>query len=341
MSVGNVCYKIWCWFIMLLLWFSIIFAIIIFTDNESILPPVAIFLLIVSYVAYIVTNCFSSTCKFLFSKKQKTDSIHELMRRIFYNPPKVTFNLECFHYETRSHTTRDSKGRTTRHTKQVKVVTYSEDRAFNFYTWRDTSGLFLLDTHKIFRSCLKTYIKLNIDLEVEFADDITKFDYFKHKDELMNENKHRDTHINVREINKVEGLETYNMIRITDTDAFGVNKYFFLIFLILIPFMEFYKMYVDLFCIHQDYKVKKLISSRYNVNSPEYANKWEQNAPRLSIFNQAPITFECNPFPMHNNANIPSLDEIEQAKNNFELYEKSHISLNSENNFTLLNEKLI
>jgi hypothetical protein len=339
MSCKSICYKIWCWFIMLLLWFSIIFCILTFTDVGSVNGPFAIFLLIVSYVGYLITNSLSSTCKYIFNK-QKTETIHELMRRIFINPPKVSFHVECYHYETRTTTTRDSDGNTKTESTEEKVVTYSEVRAFNYYTWRDTSGLFLLDSHKVFRNFLKTYIKLHIDLDVEFADDITKSDYYRTKEEFYNQNKHRDTHISLTELKNVEGLKTHNMVRITDKEAFGVNKCFFLIFLIFLPFMEFYKIYVDLFCIHQNYKVKKIISSRYNVNSPEYAHKWAEDVPRITIYNQAPIVFDSAPLPMHNSPTMPSLDEIDEAKNNIEMYEQAQINVNG-NKVNPLNEKLL
>jgi hypothetical protein len=326
MSCSSICYKIWCWVNMMLLWVSITFTIIAFiyqTEERGF----AIFLLFFFYIGYIITNSLSSTCKYIFNK-HKSESIHELMKRNFSNPPKLNFHVECYHYETRTKTTTDSEGNTKTESSEEKVVTYSESRPFIFYTWRDTSGLFLLDSHKVFRNFYKTYIKLHIDLEVEFADDITKYDYYRTKDEFYNQNKYRDTHINISESKNVDGFETHNMVRITSTEPFGVNKFFFIIFLIILPFMEFYKIYVDLYCVHQNYKLKKIISSRYNVNSPEYAHKWEQEVPRMVIYNEPQVVYNRAPFPMHDSPNMPSLDEIEEAKNNYEVYEQSERSVN-------------
>ena len=158
MSCRSVCYKIWCWFIMLLLWLSILLIIIAFT-YRTVERGFAIILILFSYFGYIITNSSSSTCKYLFNK-HKTESIHELMKRNFSSPPKLIFHVECYHYETRTTTSTDSDGNSKTESKEEKVVTYTESRSFIFYTWRDTSGLFLLDSHKVFRNFNKTYIKL-------------------------------------------------------------------------------------------------------------------------------------------------------------------------------------
>jgi hypothetical protein len=325
MSCNKTCHACWCWFSQFLLWFAIIFFIIeVINNSNSDNNPIAIFILILSYLNYIISNSLSPMCKYIFNR-QKSDTIHNTMRSMYSSPPQLKFYVECFHYETKTSTSTDSNGNTKTSSTEEKVVTYRETQHFNFYTWRDISGLFLLDSHKIFRSKMKAYIKLELTLDVDFADDITGLDYQRAKDDLYNRNKFRDSHITIHEHKNVDGFYRYNMIKISDSEPLCINRFIFLIFLI-IPLMEFYKIYINLFCVGQKYTIKKVISSRYDVNSGENSQRWAQDIPRLNIYNQPQVVFDQAPLPMHNNPLVPTLDDIEAAKDNSQLHESINVS---------------
>jgi len=46
----------------------------------------------------------------------------------------------------------------------------------------------------------------------------------------------------------------------------------------------------------------------------EHAVQWVQFLPVLTIFNQPPVVYSEAPAPMHNTPNLPSMDELENAK---------------------------
>ena len=52
------------------------------------------------------------------------------------SPPRISFHMECYHYETRTET--DSKGNT--RTRREKVVTHTAHKNMSAGTWRDESA---------------------------------------------------------------------------------------------------------------------------------------------------------------------------------------------------------
>jgi hypothetical protein len=313
-SGGTKCCITWCWIIQVLLWASIIFFIFGVTSRDDGLFSGSLATLITFYVIYVISNLCSPAMSYL-CHKHGAFSIHNLMKQIFYNPPTIRWHVECYHYETSYHTHTDSNGNTRTETKSNRVTTFTGSRDFHYYTWRDVSGLFLLDSHKVYNGEKKVYIKLELNLDVDFADDITRLDYQRQKDDFYYENRWRDTHISFSESKIVNGFNQYNMVRISDYRPAGINCGWFLIFTFFFPFAEIYKMYVDSFCIDQDYTVKKVVSSRYNLQVEEHAQKWVVSLPTLVIFNQPQIVYNEAPNPIHNSPVLPSMEELEQAKN--------------------------
>jgi hypothetical protein len=312
-SCARSCRRVWSIIVLILLWASIIFTIIVGTSSNQDALGVAIGFLVFFYLAYTITACCSPTCSYLFNK-HKADSIHDYMRSLFSSPPKVTWHIECYHYETRTHHHKKSDGTTETRHETHKVVTYRESEDFNYYSWRDISGLFLLDSHKIFRSHNKVYIKLELEQDINFADDITKLDYQKQKDNFYYRNRWRDVHVDLREVRHVPGFNQFNMVRISNVHPPCVNKWMYLFFVFVIPLVDLYKMYVDQFCVEQDYSIKKVISSRFNLNQPQYAEPYQNFVPALVIFDQ-PRQVYCEQTELiHDTPNIPSFDELEEAK---------------------------
>ena len=170
--------NIWGWIIQIILWLSIGFLIFGFVVGDLIkwwgLATFSFF-----YLIYFISALCHPGLSYLCNKSNAL-KIHEYMKNLFYSPPQVRWNMECYHYIT------VSNGKST-HTS--KVVTWTGSQNFTFYSWRDVSGLFLLKTHKVFRKSLKVFIKLELANIFELADDVSKWDFQNQKNNFYNSNK--------------------------------------------------------------------------------------------------------------------------------------------------------
>jgi hypothetical protein len=303
------CRRVWNWIIMLLLWGSIVFFSL--SLSSGIEPYAAIATFVATYIGYIIT-CFCSPTFSYLKHKHKAQSIHTYMHKLFSTAPEISFHVECYHYVTTYHTSY-SNGRSRRTTRRSKVVTHRETQPFTYYSWRDISGLFILDSHKIIRSHKKAYIKLELEKNIELNDDITRYDYQRQKDDIYNRNRGRDTHMSFWETREISDYSQYNLIKISDVNPRFVNVWCYVLFIIL-PFIEFYKIYVNQYCVDQDYTIKKLVSTRYNLNLPEHSSMYENLKPALSIFDQPRQEFSNSAQVLHDTPQLPSLDELEEAK---------------------------
>jgi hypothetical protein len=67
------------------------------------------------------------------------DGVVGYHRRICERPPWVRWYIQCYHYETRTHTTTDSKGHTSTHTTQDRVNTHSASCNYQLAGFIDSS----------------------------------------------------------------------------------------------------------------------------------------------------------------------------------------------------------
>lgn len=119
--------------------------------------------------------------------------------RLKNEKPSIWFYVECYHYETRTYTTRDSQGRTRTTTRQEKVVTYTAKLEFVYDSCSDVSGeLTGLEGHSI--------AKLDLSKSLVFADAATQSLYEATRDEFFKSNKYRDTHMSTLEQMSVPGF---------------------------------------------------------------------------------------------------------------------------------------
>jgi hypothetical protein len=97
------------------------------------------------------------------------------MKVLYNTPPTLTFHFECYHWETSYFTVRDKYGVSTTKSEEIRVITHQESEVFQYYSWRDISGTFLLDTDRFLnKEFKKAYIKLHLDLVVGMNDDETR-----------------------------------------------------------------------------------------------------------------------------------------------------------------------
>jgi len=212
------------------------------------------------------------------------------------NRPKLTFTSESYHYETRG----SGKNR-----KTVKVTKFKDFYNFNFNSFKDISGLF-----KIEKNINKYYMKLELFLKVEFADDTSKYDYSQRREEIQKQDSLRDAHYSLTEAWSLDGFTQYNLINLGKGEPFLFNLLGFYIFTIFIPLFEFYKLYCGIFCIEMTYDLKKIVSTRNNLSEEENKKRYESEAPKLCMDGNV-IDLEDAP---------PAFDNIYEPADEEELY---------------------
>jgi hypothetical protein len=153
-----------------------------------------------------------------------------------------------------------------------------------YYSTKDVSGLFLLDVNQTVNKN-KMFIKLHLLKEINFADEISYFDYLMQKDSFWRRNRFRDVHMDFHEKRNINGFNENNLVQICDTKPKCFHCGYYVLWTI-IPFVQFYKRYIDSFCIHQSFKIRKLISTRYNLMNEQYVNQYSHMSPAININNQ-------------------------------------------------------
>jgi hypothetical protein len=176
-------------------------------------------------------------------------------------------HVQCYHFETRTITERDAQGNTRFRTEQVRVNTHSASEKFYYQTWRDISGRFVLDTSGAQANEQKAFVKLHLKIDLQFANDGTALDYERQRESFKWRNN-RDTHQEYKEERSIEGFKEFNLVKVGDLKpkCFGLAFYILFMFLTVV---EFYKVYVDKFCIDQEFTITKVVSSKGDLNRPE------------------------------------------------------------------------
>jgi hypothetical protein len=226
----------------------------------------------------------------------------------------LQLSVSCYHFEKRLEQKKDKEGQNVEVEVQERVETYKERREFPFYSFRDISGLFKVDLdNEIYRN--KTYIKLTLDTVISFADSISYYDYQIFKNNFIDGNKLRDENIDFHENFYISNLSRNNLIRIKDEEPFYVNYFFFFlctIFTMALP----YEIMLDNISIEGKYQIKKIISTRYNLNTYEYDGMYGYSIPSIKLGSDT-YNFTSDDygyFDQNAEINLPTLDEIENAK---------------------------
>jgi len=191
-----------------------------------------------------------------------------------------------------------------------RIVTWKEDCYLPYYSSRDVSGLFQLNKSEG-QSKGKSYIKLTLVPEINFADEISYMDYEFFRTDFYNRNRPRDKHMDYCEERKVPGLNEYNFIHISEEEPCGISFCIF-VFFSLFLLAEFYKCYFNSFCIDQEFKIRKLISTRYDLNMDQY----QYFIPSINVPSQKYIFEKQNYNYLNNNYQVikPTNQEIQNAE---------------------------
>lgn len=288
----------------LFLWFFILFTIF----NQNLFP-----ILFFIYIFYLIIEFSSYTSLFLLNKKS-TNSIYNKLKEIFSTAPTIKITCECYHFQKHLEERKDQDGKVRTVEVEQRNTTYTGSEYFQYYSFRDISGLFKIDLDSdILKN--KNYIKLHLDTSISFADSLSHYDYQNFKNNFIYQNSHRDDKMDYHEYFSVPNLSKNNLIKIQDEEPFYVN--FLIFFLCVIVTMGVpYELILDSISIEGKYQIKKIISTRYNLNSMEYDNMYGMSIPAIKLgtneFNFIPEDYGYVDQNME--VNLPTLEEIEKAK---------------------------
>jgi hypothetical protein len=265
------------------------------------------------YFIYLILEFCSPTCRYMVHKRTN-EGIKQKMQKIFLTRPEIIFHAECYHYETRTVTYTDDDGKERTRTETEKVVTHTESEHFNYCSVRDVSGLLNLkcDQAQIKRKC---YIKLELKEEINFADAITIADYEHQKNTFQDRNRRYDDHMDFSETKRLPGITHHNLIKFGEYDPCTVSCFWYFIFTIF-TLGQLYKWHVSSFCVFQSYKIRKIMSSRYNLNSAQMDQKYKLFNPQINLITLK-IDYEPKDYTFYepsSTLSLPTEAELELAK---------------------------
>ena len=267
---------------------------------------IAIYILfLIIYIAYLIIEFCSTTCSYLVHKSSN-EAIYDRMQRIFSTHPEIIFHCECFHYQYRK--TREGKP------YKERVTTYREDYSMPYFSSRDISGLFILNCNKeVVKN--KSFIQLQLLNEINFADYISYMDYEATRSDFYMRNRPRDYYMNYNEKRIIPNFTEYNLVSIGNQDSGMVNICIFIV-ATLLTCAELYKCFIDKKCVQQRFTVRKIISTRYDLNGPENNEKYQYYMPALDLQDQQ-HTYESQEYNYLNNdykPDLPTMEELERAE---------------------------
>ncbi len=155
------------------------------------------------------------------------------------SPPVIEFSCNCYHMKKMKKVVKNRQGTYHKDIK-VKKESYSEVFKMPLFSSRDVSGLFMLNSNAKDIS-KKLFVKLELENEINFADDVSYMDYIYQKEQFWRRNRFRDYYMDFSEKRYIPGLSQYNLIRIgAGSNPKCLNLFWFLFFTI-ISFGQIYK----------------------------------------------------------------------------------------------------
>ena len=364
------CISITCWILQAIIWIGgIAFFLVepyekseVFYDKKYLSNGYILIIVFesITYIWYVIIQFCSPTFHYL-RHKRNDENLYDKMKQLFHTYPQIQFVCESYHYETRTVTTYDSNGIASTRTETVRVVTRVATKFFDYYSSRDVSGLFNLNYDE---SAIadKLYVKLELFTNIDFADAVTYSDYIREKEQFCDENRHYDLYMDFFQNNIISGLTNYNLINITKDNPCGMSLFRY-VFFTFAGFAQIYKAYINSKCIYKSFTIRKLISSRYSLNTEECDSKYNKFDPVIS-FQDERITLPSD-FISYISKNLeqklPTQEDIESAqqyqdkvfntqiktgdeiilKENFQGDDENSDEINKENNNNLKNALLL
>ena len=224
------------------------------------------------------------------------EGIEKKMNDLFSQSPKIELTVECYHtlYSGDS---------------EIDKVTYKENVKFDYYSWKDISGIFILGN---IEAQNYPFIKLYLEQEIYFSDSISIYDLNQMKDNLIEKNKEKDKKISLIDNRTIPGFDKYNLICIDPKNAHCLyfNKILFNILIFIPPLCVLYIFYLESKCHYQRFIIRKVISTRKDLNNDE---KYNLMIPGLK-YNGELIKYE-NTGNINNNYDLkePTKEELDKS----------------------------
>ena len=348
----HVCLTIWTWALQILIWFGFSsLCICIYYKNQfdkiqnkypdhidSIGAPYyhsnwkknkmvdlvlpAFCILIISYIAYLITEFCTTSYKYLKNKK-KDVTMYKIMEQLFYGHPIIQLKCVCYHFETHTEYYTDANGNRQSRTVTSQVNTHSDSLTIPYHSAIDISGKLVLNTAKGFVT-KKDIVKLKLKLTIDYADAISYSDHDKLKSEFEERNKNYDKYMDVWEEKTLPGFNEYNLVTIGDNRSCFIHTFWYIFFTCL-GFAQYYKWYIDAKCVHQSFNVIKLVSTRFNLLEE---NKYEKQQPKLDLHYKA-YDFEASKtgFCEEGTVDLPLKEEIDEAISKYQDKVKKYSSI--------------
>jgi hypothetical protein len=275
------------WVLQIFLWGSIAFFVlclhqVIYSNEPNLMRfYISIGLFAIIYVIYMICSFYSKTCTYL-RNQHKTETIHHYMIEQFKKKPIVTFSVKCYHFETKTYTTNDGSGNMIAYAQQIRVDTFTEQQEFTYKSHRDTSGVFLLNTSHIIGDPRKYYIKLHLYLNISQSNDGTLDDYIRERNIFFEKHRMRDLNLETFENKTIEGFQEHTLVSVGNKKPLFVNSFWFVVMTIF-GLIEIFKLYVDFFCIRQDFTISKEFSTKNDLNSALLSFKYKNRIPSIVI----------------------------------------------------------
>ena len=291
-------------FLNILLWLAFISIFVFPILNIKILIAIIIFAIL--YIIYLFVEFSSETFSFVRNIKYD-ESMIDYMGQLFKQHPYIIFCCECYHY--RYHRRRSGSSSRTR------VVSRTSQKEMPYYSWKDISGLFNLDYENA-KYVNKPLIKLYLKPEINFADEISYYDYIKSKKDFWENNRYYDQYIKYWEKRGIDKLIEYNLICLDKRKKPCCLNCGVYVLYTLLMLGEIYKCYVDKYCIAQHFTIRKLVSTRYNLIDENNKIKYNNMNPMLMIDSKQ-YNYEYNQTGScisGNNLGTPTQQELNEAK---------------------------
>ena len=272
----------------------------------------AFIIFIISYISYIITEFCSSTFRYLYHKKDDI-KMYKKMEQLFCSHPIIIFKCSCYHYETTTVYYTDSNGNRQSRTETRRVNTHFDSFVMPYHSSRDISGKFVLDTAKEMIA-KKDYVKLKLTLIIDLADAISNSDHDKYKSDFADRNRNYDIYMDVWEERTLPGFNPYNLVMINEKESCTIHIFWYILFIFL-TFVQFYKWYIDSKCIHQSFKIVKLVSTRFNLLEQ---NEYTEKQPKLNLITKT-YDFDLSKtgFCEEKKIDLPLQNEIEEAQKKY------------------------
>ena len=245
--------------------------------------------------------------------KKDDIKLHELLNDLFCGKPNVVFNCSCYHYRSRDITYIDAKGNRQYGTELTTSITHTDSFTVPYHSVRDVSGPFVLNIEKA-QLMQKDFIKLELQLDITWADTISHADYENYKSNFIKKNENYELYMDFFEKRILEGIKDYYFIKINDNCTYFINKFWYILSIFL-TLSQYYKWYISSRCINQDYKIIKLLSTRYNLLQQE---GYSEMQPKIDLINkQYDYDLNQTAFCKDEEIALPSLEEMKEAMNKY------------------------